>query len=99
MIVDGQNTIDWRKGLEESYVHILLITEGFFEDALCIEQTIFAKEHNVPVILLVKKGVELEIPDLFDGMNIKGKFYFDDLNKHEVKKEMNELMKKIRLEQ
>lgn len=98
IIIDGQGIKDWKKLLEESNVYIALVTKDFCDDMLCVEQTMFAKTHNIPTIVLWHKGVSLSIPDIFDGMNIRKILYFDEENKHEIKKGLEEAIKIIHLE-
>lgn len=99
MVVDGQHTIDWRKELEESQLYVAIITESFCDDMMCLEQTLFAKEYQIPTIILWHKGVVIDIPDLLEGMDIRETLYFNEENKHEIKAVMERAIKKINSEQ
>ena len=84
--------------MEDCRVYIVLINEHFFDDAYCIEQTLYAKERNMPTVLLWLEGVESTIPDLFNGMDIKNKIIFNEENKYEMRNKLIETLKSIDLE-
>jgi len=96
--IDNDNT-DWRRLLEACKSYIAIITEGWFEDPYCIEQTLYAKERHTPTILLWMEGVEAHVPDLFDGMDIRAKIIFNEQNKYEMKDKLLETLKQIEKEE
>lgn len=89
---------DWHELMEECKVYIALVTENFFDDVYCIEQTLYAKERNMPTILLWLEGIETTIPDLFKGMDIRAKIIFNEKTKYEMKDKLIETVKSIELE-
>jgi hypothetical protein len=50
---------DWEANLRDSHVYLVVGTTDYFEDALCFEQSWFAKKHNKPFVILLKDGVEI----------------------------------------
>ena len=98
IIVDGQVEKDWKELMESSQMYIALVTEGFYDNIDCIEQTLYAKNQNIPTIIIHHNDVIPEIPDLFKGMNIIERYNFNDSNKDEVRARFNKKILEIKKE-
>lgn len=62
--------VPWKRLLEDSEVFLCIVTKNFFQNNNCLEQAIYAKNLNKPFALIVEKGTEMTIPDLFEGVDI-----------------------------
>ena len=99
IIVDGQETVNWKKEMESAHYYIALVTEGFYDNITCIEQTLYAKTNNIPTVILHHDDVIPTIPDLFKGMNMVAILNFNDDNKKEITKKLAKVMKEMKKKQ
>ena len=83
--------------MDASGIFVAVIIELSCSNISVLEQTLYAKNKQIPAILIYKEGVELSIPDLFKGMNIKAQFTFNEENKHEINKKLNRAIKNIQI--
>jgi len=78
---------NWKRLMEESKFFICVVKENFFMESERIEQVIYAKNLNKPIILVVKKGINFLIPDLFENANVVLQLEYD--SKQDLRKKID----------
>lgn len=88
IFIDGHKENDWKKAMEGVNLYIAVVDKYFCDDIRCIEQTLFAKDRQIPTIILMEEGIELSVPDLFNKANVVAKYIFNDHNALEIKEKL-----------
>ena len=76
--------------MEDVNLYLAVVDEYFCKDIKCVEQTLFAKDKQIPTIILIEEGVKLSIPDLFDKVNIVAKYEYNENNVYEIRKKLQD---------
>lgn len=74
----------WKKQIENSDVFMLKIINDINCTSKTVEQVLYAKSLNKPFVILIKEGIEISVPDLFEECTIISKEYFTKENFVEV---------------
>lgn len=71
----------WKEKMEECKGVILVISDEYFLDPLCVEELIHAKKIGKELILLIKEGTEID-ENHFKECNIIARVYFTDKDRN-----------------
>lgn len=95
--MDDWNENNWREQLDKSHIFLIILTDGYMEDPLCVEQCIYAKEKNLPIVVIKEKCVKEPIPDLFKNpIVIEINDLDDEKDREKTFKALNELKSKLK---
>ena len=96
-LIEGEKIKDWKGFVDSSAIYVAIVDEGFCDNMICLEQTLYAKSINIPSILVIKEGINQTIPDLFDGLNLIETLYYNDSNRKEIMKKLGKKLKEIKI--